>query len=128
MDRKHPFEIAAGVEVGSRRWPYSHAHPDCWGRPWKGIVLEHDDPRAWFGTIAFPDGVPSQADVTAHCERLRAEGYLSQRVPVLWDFGTHSKSYFEIPDSLRSYDEDVEAWEEARASAYNRCNKPAVAA
>lgn len=43
-----------GTQVGAERWPYDHAHPDCWQRPLAGEVLEVTDPRAWANTIAFP--------------------------------------------------------------------------
>jgi len=44
--------LPVGAEVGAQRWPYHAAHPDCWWRPWKGVVLALDDPRAWSRTIA----------------------------------------------------------------------------
>lgn len=34
-----------------------------------GVVLRIDHPRAWAGTIAFPDRDPDQKAVTAHVER-----------------------------------------------------------
>jgi len=112
---------ALGTLVGARRWPDSHAHPDCWGRPWPGVVVPLDDPRAWQGTLAFPrDELPDAGAVSAHVAACLLRGWLRDRVAVLWDFGSHgSRCYFE--SDLRPYAEDLAAWETARAEAYGRC-------
>jgi hypothetical protein len=59
-----------------------------------GTVLAKDDPRAWAGTLAFPESDPDPAAVKAHvekCERRREDvcgvpGPSAQQ-PVKWDFG-----------------------------------------
>lgn len=104
--------LPPGCEVGAERWPWSAAHPDCWGLPWKGVVLSPTDPRAWRGTLAFPRGEPDPVAVRAHVARHPALG--ASRVPVLWEFG---EVHWENADRLRPYAEDVAAWELARGAA-----------
>jgi hypothetical protein len=53
-----------------------------------GRVLRVDDPRAWAGTLAFPESNPDPERVRAHVSWCRATGLLSDgKVPVLWSFG-----------------------------------------
>lgn len=53
-----------------------------------GTVLAKDDPRAWAGSLAFPEASPDASAVAAHVARCEARGYLSDaKQPVLWDFG-----------------------------------------
>lgn len=106
--------INPGDRVGAGRIPYRHAHPSCWGQPWAGTVLAIDDPRAWEGSIAFPDRKPKQADVTAHVAWCHKQGLLLDKVPVLWDFG---KVYWEKAASLRSVEADLQAFDTARRAA-----------
>lgn len=111
-----------GSKVGAHRWPYNAAHPDCWGRPWSGVVLEVTDPRAWAGSIAFPSK-PTRAQVAAHVAHCEANGSdFSDRAPVLWDFGPNGSSvHWEKVDgtehAIRPYAEDLEAWSAARWEA-----------
>lgn len=109
--------ITAGMTVGAERWPYSAAHPGCWGRPWSGVVLERDDPRAWEGTLAFGRRRPTREEARAHLGRV---GGIPSFVPVLWDFGDHLKVYWEPVGDLRPYAADVAAWEAARVAALAR--------
>lgn len=103
-----------GANVGAKRWPYAAAHPDCWEQPWSGTLLALDDPRAWAGTIAFPEAQPTRAAVRRHL----AKSEPSERVPVLWDFGAIGLVVqWEQGASLRPYEADVAAWETARAAA-----------
>jgi len=108
--------LLVGTEVGAKRWPYSGAHPLAWGRPWKGVVIAHDDPRAWADTLAFPGRVPTIEEARAHVAEITARGFdKTLKIPVLWDYGAHGeKVYFEMAYSLRPYAEDVAEWEEAR--------------
>lgn len=111
----HP---AVGTEVGAERWPYSAAHPGCWGKPWKGIVLADDDPRAWVGTIAFPSDTPDPAAVKAHVAWCRSQGLLGNTIAVLWDFGSSGfQNHWERPAKVRPYADDLAAWEKERAAA-----------
>ncbi len=80
-----------GFEVGAERWPLSSAHPDCWGKPWRGVV------------VADPDLECAQR----HCICL-------DQIAVAWEFG---KTYWESADRLRPYDEDLSAWVAARRAA-----------
>ena len=109
------FDNLIGKTVGAGRWPYAASHPDGWGDPWTGVVLAQDDPRAWAGTIAFPEASPDPEAVSRHVNRLREEGLLQDRVPVLWSFG---KVHWERPEVLVSADADRHNWEMARAEAY----------
>lgn len=117
-----------GDVVGAERWPNAPgAHPDAWGRPWNGVVLAQDDPRAWHDTIAFPDrdgSLPAAVAVKAHVARCHGQGLLLDEVPVLWEFG---RIYWERSARLRPYDEDLAAWhaERAQARAAERALKPA---
>jgi len=110
---------APGTEVGCHyRWPYDHAHPDCWIEPHKGIVLAIDDPRAWRNTLAFPEASypngPPQELVTTHVERCLKDGLLDDKVPVLWTW-THDQSQAVQWDSeLRPYADELTAWQQMR--------------
>jgi hypothetical protein len=103
--------LNVGDRVGARRWPFAGAHPDCWGRPWAGTLLAQDDPRAWAHTLRFPGREPSAAEASAWVAELHQDGLLSDRVPVLWDFG---RIYWESIQALRPYVADVSAWEKER--------------
>lgn len=106
-----------GSLVGASRWPYACSHPDGWQAPWSGEVLALDDPRAWKGSIAFHGtDLPDAGAVSAHVASLRLRGLLSNTVPVLWDFGTYARVWWETPANVRPYALDVLAWQEARAA------------
>jgi hypothetical protein len=106
-----------GTLVGAGRWPYSHMHSNGWGTPWSGTLLARDDPRAWAGTLAFPESDPDPEAVKKHVKRCDEQLWLDTRVPVLWDFGTYSRVLWEDKESLRPYDEDVRQWHIARQLA-----------
>jgi hypothetical protein len=107
--------ITVGMQVGAGRWPCSGAHPDGWMTPWQGEVLDRADPRAWAGSVAFPTRRPNSKAVAAHVAR---HPTMTNKVPVLWDFGTHGKVlYWERLDSVLPYAEDVAAWKQALACA-----------
>jgi hypothetical protein len=79
------------------------------------LTLAVDDPLAWAGTLAFPYSPPEPSAVTAHVDKLQADGLLLTEQPVLWDFGPSGlKVYWEQIGTLRPYAEDVKAWEAAR--------------
>jgi len=105
-------KIEPGLEVGAERWPYAGAHPDCWGRPHRGVVLDQTDPRAWSGSIAFPRE-PGRGEVLEHLIKV---GWSEDEVPVAWEFG---RVYWERVENLKPYDEDVRAWERAREERRN---------
>ncbi len=111
-------DVKVGSRVGAGRWPYAACHPDCWGKPWQGLVLAVDDPRAWAGTLAFPGKRPNREAVKAHVAWCRAQGLLDDRQPVLWAFGDRKQVYWESAASLRPYAQDLEAWTAARQAAY----------
>lgn len=108
----------AGTKVGARRWPYAAAHPDCWGAPRQGVVLAEDDPRAWADSLAFPHRTPTADEAQAHVKWCRQRGYLSNRQPVLWDFGDVQQVFWEPSDSLAYMERDFAAWRHERALAY----------
>jgi len=111
-------KLPVGAVVGARRWPYEGAHPAAWGRPWRGVVLAEDDPRAWANTLAFPRRTPSRDEVRAHIEALQQAGLqLDDRQPVLWEFGAVC---WEPVHRLRPYEDDLAEWEAARAEAITR--------
>lgn len=107
--------LPVGTVVGAGRWPFLGSHPDAWGRPWSGVVIALDDPRVWARTLAFPcDDAPDPEAVRAHVARCRLRGWLSDRVAVLWDFGSSGfRAYFESAASVRPYADDLAAWESA---------------
>ena len=104
--------LPPGTEVGAERWPWSSAHPDCWWRPWKGVVLSLTDPRVWRGTLAFPRGEPDPAAIREHVARYPSLG--ASRVPVLWEFG---QVEWERVEAVRRYADDHAAWDVARQMA-----------
>lgn len=111
--------LPVGTLVGSKRWPWHGCHPDAWGPPWSGVVLADDDVRAWTDTLAFPGRTPAPSETAAHVAWCRSWGGLSERCPVLWDFGSSGRVvHWETRANLRPYAADVAAWraelEEAR--------------
>lgn len=117
-------KINPGTIVGAGRWPQPlHASMP----PWKGVVLAHEDPLAWEGTIAF-SGRPSREAVRKHLALLESRS-LSPRdeVPVLWDFGKESRVYWEPLAKVRPYEQDVALWrmrvQAERSMLYERCSR-----
>lgn len=108
--------MTPGTKVGARRWPYQAAHPDCWGKPWSGVVLAIDDPRAWENTITFPGRRPTRAEVAAHLDRVGPV----RGVPVLWAFSDGPQVHWERAESLRPYAEDLADWFSQRGFALRR--------
>lgn len=103
--------MEVGTKVGAKRWPYHAAHPDCWGKPHAGIVLSPRDPRAWQGTMAFGDRLPSHEEVDAHVDWIEAN--VPDRrptLPVEWDFDGRKEVYWESVQNLRPYAVDLEEW------------------
>lgn len=118
-----------GETVGSRRWPYSACHPDCWQPPHQGVVISRTDVRAWAGTIAFGPRTPSQTEVTLHVQRLQAQGLLLDDVPVLWSFfGTEERVYWTSPKDLVPASQDQQNWLRERALAFERLGMRRLAA
>jgi hypothetical protein len=109
-----PEGIAVGDQVGSGRIPYGHAHPDCWQTPWTGTLLAIDDVEAWAGSLAFPEAEPEQLEVSAHVRWCLGQGLLQNKVPVKWGFG---KVMWERPETLRTVEADLAAFESAREAA-----------
>ncbi len=112
--------VEVGSLVGAERWPGAFGnHPDGWGRPWSGVVLAVDDPRAWKGTIAFGhvEGLPAQEAVTKHVAWCESEGLMGESVPVAWEFG---KVYWEPVAGLRAFEEDMRRWRVRKALALRR--------
>lgn len=74
----------------------------------RGTLLALDDPRAWAGTIAFPDTNPDPEAVRAHVEMHRASFERYEHRPVLWDFGRlywdHKLQAADAPDQAAWYD------------------------
>jgi hypothetical protein len=113
------YEPRPGDIVGAKRWPYHAAHPDCWGQPWSGEVLARNDVRAWAGTVVFPSDEPNADEVALHVARHAA--VLASELPVLWDFGSYRRVFWERVASLRPYAEDVTEWQATRDAALARC-------
>jgi hypothetical protein len=53
----------------------------------RGVLLAVDDPRAWYGTLAFGYTRPSRRLVTLHVEHCRSRGLLRETQPVAWPWG-----------------------------------------
>ncbi|NEX64408.1 hypothetical protein [Noviherbaspirillum galbum] len=113
-----------GSLVGRSRWPNQNAHPDHWLKPVSGQVLDFCDVRAWANSIDFPEDVPHAGAVMGHALKLKAEGRLDGLTPVLWDFDTHRRVFWERTDSLRPYDEDVILWRAAKAMRLDQIEHP----
>jgi hypothetical protein len=114
--------LEPGTEVGMARWPFAAAHPDAWGLPWKGVILDLADPSAWRGTLAFPRGEPDPEAIRAHLRRHPALGVSC--IPVRWGFG---EVHWEPAAALRPYAEDLAAWERARRGARGPAAFPCAA-
>lgn len=100
----------AGDSVGASRWPYGGSR---YSPPHRGTLLALDDPRAWLGSHAFPDGAPTRAAVRAHIAAVRARDARlldGTHVPVLWHFPSGDVVHWERADMVRAYEADVAAW------------------
>jgi hypothetical protein len=90
------------------------------GRPWKGELMAQTDPRAWVGSLAFPsvvyDGTPPQDKVNAHVAWCHSQGLLKDVVPVLWDFGTYRKVWWEPTKDLLPYADVLVQWRANKAA------------
>jgi hypothetical protein len=116
--------LRIGAKVGAQRWPFHAAHPGAWGKPWAGTVIRQDDPRAWEDSQTFPRRKPTRAEVQAFLKGHLARGNKMTKIPVLWDFGPNDKKvYWESPENLRSYAEDLRLWKVARAEAFGAAKK-----
>lgn len=124
--------VEVGTLVGAGRWPFAHAHPDCWNQPWSGTVLDVLDPQVWKGTIAFPGKrAPSREKVRAHVEWCRNQGLLGgDEIPVLWHFDgkTGPRVYWEKVEKVVPYAEDLASWAAARELARAQWDEPRKAA
>ncbi len=119
--------LPIGAAVGARRWAYNAAHPRCWLKPWRGVLLAQTDPRAWRNSVAFPTLRPNREAVAAHVAWCRSWGGM-KTVPVLWDFGARGKVvYWERPENVRAYADDMAEWERERAAAFAQDNDRAAA-
>lgn len=115
-----PYDrLPVGTVVGAHRWPYDANHPDCWGTPWKGVVLALNDRRVWERNVALC--TPEKID--AHIAWCLGQGLFRDSIPVLWDFGDRQVVYFQTAvgdgrcHDLRTYAEDYLAWQLARSAA-----------
>jgi hypothetical protein len=59
----------------------------------QGTVLARDDPRAWAGTLAFPEEKPDPEAVQAHVKRHTPR--LNDKHPVLWDTFSEPRVYWD---------------------------------
>jgi len=59
----------------------------------QGTVLSKCDPRAWAGTLAFPEADPDPSKVKAHVRKHVA--LLNDKHPVLWDTFSEPKVYWD---------------------------------
>lgn len=109
--------LEPGTLVGARRWPGTGA------RPWRGLALALDDPRAWAQTLAFPGKHPDPDAVRAHVAACRAQGLLADKQPVLWEFGR-----VEWEGEARPYTQDVAEWARERAADCARIDESPFAA
>ena len=110
--------LRIGMEVGGRRWPYLMSHPDAWLKPWKGVILAQNDPMAWSRCMLFGTRIPEQHEIDKHVSWCHSNGLLSESIPVLWDFGTEQKVYWEKITSLSTYEIDCLDWAASRERAY----------
>ena len=104
-----------GSWVGGERWPNRAAHPDQWGKPIGGQIIDLESPVAWAHTPEFPVGHPDSASVMNHVMALRKSGKLDDAVPVMWDYGGTRVIKWERASRLRPYQEDFQLWKAAKA-------------
>lgn len=109
----------AGDHVGARRWPRSTEHPDNWGTPYRGVVLDRADPTAWAHSLAFPIANPTPTQVAQWLRRVDGE-LDSTRVPVRWDFDGTTAVHWERASALVPFATDITHWECARLAARSR--------
>lgn len=114
-----------GSWVGAGRWSNQAAHPDLWGKPLGGQVLEVDSPAAWANTPEFPVSKPDGAQVMNHITELRKQGKLEGAVPVLWDLGNSTRVIkWERETNLRSYGDEMHLWKARKAMRLDEIAHP----
>ena len=121
---KHMNEIRVGSWVGASRWPNRAAHPDKWGRPIGGQVLDVMSTCVWAHTLEFPVPQPDGGLVMAHVMSLRKQGKLDGVVPVLWDYGDHRQIRWERVDGLRQFSDDIRLWRASKAMRRDELDHP----
>ena len=99
------------LNVGDKVGDFGRIPP--YGPPWGGVLLAVDDPRAWKGTIAFPclNGEPLDIEmVRVHIAKCAERGDIITDVPVLWNFKSYSRVFWEKVDSLHPYADVLAEW------------------
>lgn len=114
-----------GEWVGSGLWANRLSHPNDWGRPHFGQVLDLADGQAWANSTEFPVPVPDLGAVMTHVLREQAQGKLKDIIPVRWEFvrGLPQVRWHKI-SSLRSKDDEYALWKALRAQELDRRNHP----
>lgn len=113
------MKARVGDDVGAQRWPFHANHPSNWGVPHRGVLLDRKDPRAWANTAAFPTPTPDADAVARWVDRVERE-FGSTTVPVLWDFGDRQVVYWERPERVVPYADDIHHWSLERNRALAR--------
>lgn len=114
-----------GEWVGAGLWANRESHPDNWGRPFTGQVLDCADYRAWANTFDFPEACPDLGKVMSLVLRRKAEGLLNDKVPVEWHFdGRMRVIRWQRIEILRSSKEDLALWKALRAQRLDELNHP----
>jgi len=82
------------------------------------VILAQNDPKAWAGSILYGARTPEQHEVDQHIAWCHGNGLLLDSIPVLWDFGTEQRVYWEKIASLSTYELDCLDWADARKRAF----------
>jgi hypothetical protein len=113
-----------GTWVGAKRWPNRMSHPDNWGKPIGGQVIDFTDPRAWANTPQFPADNPHAGDVMGVALKAKSEGHLDNVIPVYWDFGSHRRVCWERINEVHTFEEDIALWKAAKAMKWDELIHP----
>lgn len=114
-----------GEWVGAGLWANRESHPDNWGRPALGQVLDYADMRAWANSFDFPEARPDLGRVMSVVLRRKADGLLDDKLPVEWHFeGRIRVVRWELISRLRSSADELALWKALRAQRLDEISHP----
>ncbi|WP_432263234.1 hypothetical protein [Cupriavidus sp. TMH.W2] len=118
------MSFCSGEWVGAGYWANRLSHPDSWGRPMLGRILDPADRRAWANSFEFPESSPDLGQVMSLVIKYKAEGKLDDKVPIEWHFRDVRIVRWELIRNLRSAKDEHVYWRALRSQRLDEINHP----
>lgn len=119
------MSFRTGEWVGSGYWANRASHPDFWGRPLLGRVLDPCDGRVWAHSFEFPEATPDLARVMSLVLRYQGEGRLEGKVPVEWHFKEYQRLIrWASVNELRSAKDEHVYWQALKQQRLDELKHP----